>query len=172
VGVQGLGHDGRKVDRFPVVEPALAAGQGEQGIDELRLILARVDHLLAGGPERVERNGGVGQSYLQKGLAQHQRGAQFVGGVGDEPSLGVERHLEAGEKPVDGVAEVPELVVRAGERETLVQVALGDLTGGGGHHPERPQDPPRGEPAEQHGRPHDGDDDDARNDEELAGAEA
>ena len=151
MGVQGARHGGRKVDGFSMVEAALAAGQDEEGVDELRLVLARVDDLLAGGPERVEGDGGVGQGYLQEGLTQHERGAQLVGGVGDEAPLGVERHLEAGEKPVDGVAEALELVVGAGEGETLVQVALGDLTGGGGHDPERPQDTARGEPAEQHG---------------------
>ena len=136
-----------------MVEAALAAGQGEEGVDELRLVLARVDGLLAGGSERVEGDVGVGQSYLEEGLAEHERGAQFVGGVGDEASLGVERRFEAGEQPVDGVAEILELVVGAGEREALVQVALGDLTGGGGHDPQRSQDSTRDEPAEQHGLP-------------------
>ena len=79
----------------------------------------------------------VGEGYLEEGLAEHERGAQFVGGVGDEASLGVERRFEAGEKPVDGVAEVLQLVVGAGECEALVQVALGDLTSGGGHDAER-----------------------------------
>ena len=95
-----------------MVEAALAAGQGEERIDELSLVLARVDGLLAGGSERVEGDGRVGQSHLEEGLAQHQRGAQFVGGVGDEASLGVERRFETSEEPVDGVAEVLELGVR------------------------------------------------------------
>lgn len=84
---------------------------------------------------------------------------------------GVERRFEAGEKPVDGVAEVFELVAGAGECESLVQVALGDLTSGGGHDPQRSQDPARDEPAEQHGYSDHGDEDDAGTDEELAGIE-
>lgn len=154
-----------------MVAAALAAGQGEERIDELSLLLAGVDGLLAGGPERAEGDGGAGQGYLEEGLAQHERGPQFVRGVGDEAPLGAEGRFEAGEEPVDGVAEALQLVVGAGEREALVQVALGDLTGGGGHDPERSEDSARDEPAEQHGHADHGDQDDARADEELAGVE-
>jgi hypothetical protein len=171
VGIQGVVRGGRKVDGFSMVEAALAAGQGEERIDELCLIFARVDDLFARGSERVEGDVGVGQGYLEEGLADHERGAQFVGGVGDEASLGVERPFEAGEKPVDGVAEVLELVVGAGECETLVQVALGDLTSGASYDPQRSQDPARDEPARQHGCSDHGDEDDARTSEELAGVE-
>ena len=52
------------------------------------------------------------------------------------------------------------------------RLSLGDVTGGGGHDPERSQDPTRDEPAEQHGCPDHDDEDDARTDEELAGVEA
>jgi hypothetical protein len=90
-GGSGVGHGKRRccgagceVDGFSVIETALAAGQGDESIDELRLIFARVDGLLAGGSERVEVDVGVGQGYLEEGLAEHERGAQFVGGVGDE----------------------------------------------------------------------------------------
>jgi hypothetical protein len=98
VGVQGVVHntpevDGftPEVDGFSMVESSMAAGQGQKRIDELRLVLAGVHGLLAGGPERAERDGGARQGYLEQGLAQHQRGAQFVGGVVDEASLGLER---------------------------------------------------------------------------------
>ena len=70
MGVQGVVHDGREVDGFSMVEAALAAGQGEEGVDELRLVFARVDGLLAGGSERVEGDVGVGQGYLEEGLAR------------------------------------------------------------------------------------------------------
>jgi hypothetical protein len=120
-----------------MLEPALAASQSEEGIDELRLVFACVDCLLAGGSERAEGDVRVGQGHLEEGLAKHERGAQFVGRVGDEAPLGLERRFEAAEKPVDGVAEVLQLVVRPGEGEALVQVALGDLTSGGGHEAER-----------------------------------
>ena len=72
------------------------------------------------------------------------------------------------EEPVDGVAEVFELVVGAGECETLVQVALRDSSGGGGHDPERPEDSTRDQPPKHHGDPGQGDEDDARTEEELA----
>jgi hypothetical protein len=154
-----------------MVEAALTASQGEEGIDELRLILTRVDGLFTGGSERIQGDGRVGQGHLEKGLAQHERGAQLVGSVGDEAPLGVEGRFEAGEKPVDGVAEVLELVVRAGERETLVQVALRDLAGGGGHDLEWSEDSSRDDPAKQHGHPDHGDENGARTDEELARVE-
>ena len=152
MGGEGIVDDGREVDGFSMIEAALAAGEGEERIDELRVIFARVDCVLAGGSERVEGDVRVGQGYLEEGLAEHERGTQLVGGVGDEAALGVERRVEAGEQPVDGVAEVLELVVGAGECEPLVQVALGDLTGGRGHDPERSQYSTSDEPAEQHGR--------------------
>ena len=78
-----------------MVEAALAAGQDEERIDELRLVFAGVDGLLAGSPERAEGDVGVGQGHLEEGLAQHERGAQVVGGVGDEASLGLEGSFEA-----------------------------------------------------------------------------
>ena len=137
MGVEGFLDGSRKVDGFSMVEAALAAGQGEKGIDELCLILADVDNLLAGGSKRIEGDVWISQSYLEERLAEHEGSAQFMGGVGNEASLGVEGILEAGEKPIDGVAEVFELVVGARECETLVEVVLGDITSGGGHDPER-----------------------------------
>ncbi len=74
---------------------------------------------------------------MEEGLVEHEGGAQLVGGVGDEASLGFERRVEAAEQPVDGVAEIFQLVVGPSERESLVQVALGDLAGGGRHDPQR-----------------------------------
>jgi hypothetical protein len=37
-----------EVEGFPPLDPALAAGQGEQRVDEPFLLLAQVQHLLAG----------------------------------------------------------------------------------------------------------------------------
>jgi hypothetical protein len=76
-----------------------------------------------------------------------ERGAQLVRGVGDELALGVECGLQPGEQAVDGVGEVLELVARAGHGQPLLQVIFGDLPGGGGHRPQRPQDPPGEQPA-------------------------
>ena len=48
-----------------MIEAALAAGQGEKRIDELRLIFADVDGLLAGSPERVEGDVGIDRDLSQ-----------------------------------------------------------------------------------------------------------
>src|SRR5580693_3660602 len=90
VRVQGVVDDGPEVDGFSMVETTLAASQGQERVDELGLVLARIDGLLAGSSERVEADVRVGQGYLKERLAEHERGAQLVGGVGDEAPLGVE----------------------------------------------------------------------------------
>ena len=56
-----------------------------------------------------------------------------MGGVGDEAALGVEGGFEPAEEPVDGVGQVFDLVAGARKGESLVEVVLGDLLGGGGH---------------------------------------
>jgi hypothetical protein len=86
-----------------------------------------------------------------------------VGGVGDEPALGVqgvllgvEGGIQPGEQPVDGVGQVFQLVVGPGDGEALVQVGLGDLAGGGGDGPQRSQHPAGHQPAQCDGdRQHD-----------------
>ena len=40
---------------------------------------------------------GSASTDLEQGLGEHERSAQLVGGVDDEPSLGVERRFEAGQ---------------------------------------------------------------------------
>jgi hypothetical protein len=50
-------------------------------------------------------------------------GAQFVGGVGDEAALRGEGVFQPFEQPVNGVAEVFQLIGRAGHGELLMQVA-------------------------------------------------
>ena len=81
-------------------------------------------------------------------LGDRQRGAQLVGCVGCESLLFGDVCLEPREEAVDGVGEILELVVGPGEREALVQVALGDLPCGRRHRPQRAQDTARDQPAE------------------------
>ena len=71
-----------------------------------------------------------------------------MGGVRHEAPLGVEGVLQAPEQTVDRVAELLELVARAFHGEPAVEALGGDLLGGCGHDPQRPQDPPGDEPAE------------------------
>jgi len=146
--VEGVTADGCQVEWFSVVEAALTAGQGEEGIDELRLFLAGVDHVVAGGFEGVQGERRVGQRDLQERLGEHDRGAQLVGGVGHEASLGVEGRFQAAEQSVDGVAEVFELVTGSLEGEAFVEGTFGDPSGGRRHGADGPQDPPGDEPSE------------------------
>ena len=53
-----------------------------------------------------------GQRHLLRPLPR-ERGAQLVGGAGDEVALGGERGLQPGQQPVEGVGELAELVVAA-----------------------------------------------------------
>ena len=146
--VEGVTADGCQVEGFSVVEAALTAGQGEEGIDELRLFLAGVDHVVAGGFEGVQGERRVGQRDLQERLGEHDRGAQLVGGVGHEASLGVEGRFQAAEQSVDGVAEVFELVTGSLEGEAFVEGTIRDPPGGRGHGPDGSQDASGGEPSE------------------------
>ena len=90
----------------------------------------------------------IAAGHVEKGLRDRQRGAQLVGGVGGESLLFGDVCLEPREEAVDGVGEILQLVAGPGEREALVQVALGDLPGGRRHRPQRAQDPARDQPAE------------------------
>jgi hypothetical protein len=50
-----------------------------------------------------------------------------MGGVGDEATLRVERPFQPSEEPVDGVAQLGELVSGAEEGQTLMEVVLGNF---------------------------------------------
>ena len=81
----------------------------------------------------------VGERHLQQGPVDRQRGAQLVRRVGDEAPLGFEGCLQPAEELVEGVAESFELVVGAGQREPLSEVAGGDRVGGVRHLAQRSQ---------------------------------
>ena len=68
-----------------VLKAALAAGQGEQRLDELLLLVSGFQARPAGRAQRVEGQRGIGEGHLERGTGQGQWCAQFVGGVGDEP---------------------------------------------------------------------------------------
>ena len=149
-GVVGLGdggHDGQAqaeplISGGPAARDALAAGQREQRLDQLFLLLAYCQHAFAGAAQGLSAGVGVGQGDLDHRAFQRERGAQFVGGVGDEGALGVEGSLQPGQQAVDGIGQVRELVAGSRHGQPPVQVVLGDLAGGRGDRPQRPQDPP------------------------------
>ncbi len=67
---------------------------------------------------------------LQQRAVDGQRGAQLVGGVGDEPALAVEGVVEAFQHRVERVGQVLDLVVRPGHRDAPVQRVGGQAAGG------------------------------------------
>src|SRR4029450_4422003 len=78
------------------------------------------------------------QGDLQQRPVEGQRGAQLVGGVGDEAPLAVEGVVQARQHGVEGVGQLFELVVGAGQGDALVQATVGgggvgDAPGGLGH---------------------------------------
>ncbi len=138
-------------------QPAFAAGEGEQGFDQARLLIAGGEHLLGGGTPCRGRRAGVVERDLEDGALGGQGGAQLVGGVGDEVPLGLEGGFEPREEVVEGVAELLELVLRAVEGQALVQAGRGDPPGRAGDGPDGPQHPAGDEPAGQQGEHgHDG----------------
>ncbi len=152
-GRGGLG----QVGGFAVADASFAAGQGEQCLQEALLVDAGFEEFLAGGAPLLDGCAGVAQRYLQQGAVEGERGAQFVGGVGDEVPLGGEGGFQAGQQVVEGAGEFFELIVGPGQGEPLVQAGGGDPAGGGGDGAHRPQYPPGDQPAEGEGEcGHDG----------------
>jgi len=103
------------------VQPAFAAGEGEQGFDQARLLIAGGEYLYGSGTPGGGRRAGVVERNLEEGALSRQGGAQLVGGVGDEVPLGLEGGFEPCEEAVEGVSEFLELVFRAVEGQALVQ---------------------------------------------------
>jgi hypothetical protein len=68
------------------------------------------------GAQGVDGGVGVGERDLGQDPLAGQRGAQLVGDVGSELTLGVESGLEAGEQSVEGVGQVLEFVIGAVKR--------------------------------------------------------
>ena len=140
-GVGNLGQhvadDGRRGDARGVAggEPE---GQREQRVDESFLGRAQRQHLPAGGPQRFAAGVRVGERHLQQRPLRGQRGPQLVRGVGDEPALRLERRLEPRQQLVKRVPQLLELVVRALERQALVEIVLGDAASTNAHRPHRP----------------------------------
>src|SRR5262249_50954601 len=97
-GPQDLPGDGCQVDGLALAEAALAAGQGEQRLDEAFLLGVGGEHLPRDTAPGFGGGGGVIQRDLQHGALPGEGGAQLVGGVGGEVPLGVEGGFQAGEQ--------------------------------------------------------------------------
>ena len=110
-GEDGLGEVG-EVKGLTPGEAALAAREGEQGLDQPLLLLAGGEHPPVALPERLDRGIGVAERHLGDRALACERRAQLVGGVGHELALRLEGRLETAEQPVEGAAELVELVGR------------------------------------------------------------
>jgi hypothetical protein len=142
---QGRVSDLSEIEPLPALDAAFAGGQGEEGINQLFLLVAELKGLFAGRPERCGGGAGIGQRDLQESPLPGQRGPQFVGSVGDESALSLERGFKPPEQMVQRAAELSELVIGAGQIESPVEVGRGNLLGGNGDRFEGPEDAP-GEP--------------------------
>ena len=140
--------DGGEIDGLTAVDTALAAGEREERVDQLLLLFADGEQLLARVPVGVDARVRVAQRELEQRSLERERRAQLVRGVGDELSLRVEGGLEPGEQAVDGVAEPFELVVRPLQGEPAMEVAGGDVPRGVGDRPHRAKRAAGDHPAE------------------------
>ena len=95
------------------------------------LLIAELDQFIAGSPQVLHGGFGVGERDLEQCPPGGERGPQFVGGVGDEVPLRLERCLQPPEQVVESLAELGELVAAAARAKPPVQVAGGDVAGGG-----------------------------------------
>jgi hypothetical protein len=140
--------DDRQVERLRAGDAAFAAGQREQRVDQLLLLPAEPQDLVAGGAQGVDAGLRVAESHLQYGPLGRQRGAQLVSRVGDEMPLRLERGLKPREQVVEGLAEPAELVIAVPGPQPAAQVGGRDIARGRDDRPQRPQQAPRQQPAE------------------------
>ncbi len=150
----------RQVERLGVLEPALAAREGQQSFDEPFLLAAECERFDTGGSQGLGVGVGIGERDLQQCPLPGERRAELVGGVRDEVTLRLERCLEPREEAVEDAAEVGELVLGAVKSEPPVQIRGGDLLRGGGDDAQWSEEP-AGKPPGSGDRSYDDDDDDA-----------
>ncbi len=130
------------------LEPALAAGQRQQRLDQPLLVAAVDQQLLTDAAQRLGAGVRVGQRHLQQRALDGERRAQLVRSVGDEAALRVERCLEPCQQIVERLPQLGEFVASAAQSQTLVQVSGGDRAGASGDLTQRPQHPAGREPAQ------------------------
>ncbi|HYZ77910.1 MAG TPA: hypothetical protein VE596_11110 [Gaiellaceae bacterium] len=147
--------DRGKIDGHAEVDTTLGAGEREQRLDQAFLLRTGSKHPPVARSKRLDGGIRVAERDLGECLSTGERGAQLVRGVGDELPLGGEGGFQAIEKVIEGVGELLQLVVGAGERKPPVEIAGRDLASTVVERAQRPEDAPGGEPAEQdRGRGH------------------
>ncbi len=145
-------HGGAELDRRPPVDPALAAGEHQQPVEQVVQLVGADQHPLAHPPQLAGIGVGVVERDVDLGADRGQRGAQLVAGVGDEPALRGKPGLQAIEHRVEGVGELADLVPGTVERQPLVEPLVGDPAGRSGHRVDRAQRAPRRDPADRGGQ--------------------
>jgi hypothetical protein len=95
-----------QVGPLPMVEPTFTAGEGEQGFDQCFLLPVGLEELFGDGPPCSCAGVWVVERELEHGALRSERGAQLVGGVGDEVPLRFKRRVKAPEQVVERVPEL------------------------------------------------------------------
>ena len=79
--------DRRKVERLPLIQSALAAREGQQGLDEALLLDARREHAALRRAERLDRGVGIREIDLEERALACEGSAELVRSVRHELSL-------------------------------------------------------------------------------------
>ena len=103
----GRRSDRGEVDGLTAVDPALAAREHEQRLDQAFLLLADGKQLLARVPVGLDAGVRIAQRELEQGALERERRAQLVRRVGDELPLRIEGRLEAAEQSIDRLTKLP-----------------------------------------------------------------
>ncbi len=133
---------GGEINRFLGCRSHLADGERQERLDGG---FGPLDGSVDSGRHRLQLLGRpvrLGERDLDRGSHRRERRAQLVRRVGDESLLTGERGIEPLEHHVEGVGQLLELVIGAGERETLTEPQLGSPLRDLGDRPHRPQRPP------------------------------
>ena len=127
-GVERVLGGGGEVNRFMGCRAELAGGERQERLDggfgplDRAVDPSRHRLQLLGRPRRLRERD------LDRRSHRGQRRAQLVRGVGDEPLLAGESGIEPLEHHVEGVGQLLELVIGAGQREALTEPQLGSAS--------------------------------------------
>ncbi len=153
-GAQRLLDQCLQVERFVGLDAALSSGEGEQRGDELLLPRAGRKHPPVGRAQTFYGRVRIVECHLPEHPLSGQRRAHFVGGVGDELTLCPEGRLQSAQQFVEGVAELPQFVVRPWEVEAAMEIGRRDTPRGQRDCAQPPQNSSGDDPAENDGHQH------------------
>jgi hypothetical protein len=139
--------DDAEVHPDVLVKALIAGGEDQQAVDEA--LIAMVD-FQQGFAELARCVGHIWivERHFDEGAVYRQWRPQFVGRVGHEAALSVERAVQPFQHRVEGVGEFLDFVVGPVERDAFVQIAFGHPPRGRGDVLQRLKRPAGQEPAE------------------------